>query len=521
MKKRKFAVATTEQMPRERDRRGDLKLPKYRSLISLSPMLYEKKPGSGFQKISNKADQVRLFNGYIGFDELLTGGFIEVLSKDKPALKVMYGDVSVDITPIGINQVIAEVEYKKDSTFVTYPEAWKNADLQYILSGHLLSKRIYLKKGHPREFKFRVEGADPVEKDGYVFLGGDLAIAQPYLEGKDSIPLKWKLRKAKKGTLFAIKLPEGNWDGWVLDPTIVLQPGAAAGIDTYLDESNLAVNYGGNIHLRNTFSAGGFNRDSMIRWDLSGIPIGSTIDDFTFWLWCNASINTAAWNMHGIIASNDAWTEMGATCFTRDGVNAWTGGGGLNNIPGDNIGVDIQPNPIYEYRRIPAPPVWIAHPNTAPPGGDASNLVAFQQAFDDYHGFYFRGILRNPGANTNLRYDSSDGGVAGQHPALSVTYTPPGGRLTNYTLNVWDPKRRILDRQGRILSPDEVRANTWLGLEGLALPGSRIYPSYVEDPNKLRIVDSHYEDGKPVPDIKTDRNQFGEIITARAAGGKG
>ena len=72
----------------------------------------------------------------------------------------------------------------------------------------------------------------------------------------------------------------------------------------------------------------------------------------------------------------------------------------------------------------------------------------------------------------------------------------------------------------RAVPPNEIRPDNWLHLEGLSLPGSRTYDSFVEDPTKIRIVESEYQEGKPVPRIKSDRSQFGEIITARAAGGQ-
>lgn len=497
MKARKSLAAVTTRLQRVRNKRGDLEQQIYQHEISMRPLLYEKKAGAGFRSIENRANTAGLFDGYYAFDELLTGGFIERLQADRPVLKLMYGDASLDLSMENITEdVLGERSYSGGSTRIVYPNAWNNTDLHYVLGGHLVNKQIHLRSGHPREFKFRLKGKfRPRLVGDHVELGKEFAIVQPYLtytpskfgesspigNNRFTLQLKWSMRKVKDGLSLIVRLPEGDWSGWVLDPTITLQPGAT-GIDANAVEEVAGTNYGDSTRIE-MHHVGPWRIRGYIKFDLASIPRKSTLVSGTFSTWLSNDLGSPNIRHEKVSAS---WGEKTLT---------W------NNMP---AAADlVMPDDV----RTGAPTITSI----------TAQIAVWQDWFDSPATNY--GFRMTTLANTFTFVKSSDHATAAQRPKLTIYYTVPAGRLAAYTLNVWDPERRILDRQGRVVPPNEVRPDNWLDLEGLEPPGSRTYPSYVEDPSKLLIVEASYREGEKVPGIKSDRSQFGDVIVERVAGG--
>ncbi|GAF79310.1 unnamed protein product, partial [marine sediment metagenome] len=317
--RRSFASITTK-LPREKNDRGDLAPQSYQFEASMRPLGYEKKPGAGFRLLENRADEAGLFDGYYGFDELLTGGFIRQLQKDSPVLKVMYGDAVLDLGIEEINDgVLGELSYSNGSAAVFYPNAWPNADLRYILGGHLIAKQIHLHSGHPTEFTFRLAGQyQPLVVGDHIELGDEFAIIQPYLvydvsdpnelsplgDGQFQLQLKWRLKQKDDALLVSVELPEGDWAGWMLDPSITLQPGAT-GIDAFVNLAAPAVNYGDNTQIQMNHG-GPTGLRGYIKFDLSSIIDGSTIVTGTFSTWVTNNLGSPSIRHEAVDA---AWGE--------------------------------------------------------------------------------------------------------------------------------------------------------------------------------------------------------------------
>ncbi|MFA5053316.1 MAG: DNRLRE domain-containing protein [Parcubacteria group bacterium] len=92
-----------------------------------------------------------------------------------------------------------------------------------------------------------------------------------------------------------------------------LQPDAAAGVDTFIaGDTSANTNYGTNaaIQIRNNAKW----QNGLIKFDLSGIPAGSTIFSATLSLWTSTQrADTGTITAYRILAANSAWTEAGAT----------------------------------------------------------------------------------------------------------------------------------------------------------------------------------------------------------------
>ncbi|GAG88611.1 unnamed protein product [marine sediment metagenome] len=74
-------------------------------------------------------------------------------------------------------------------------------------------------------------------------------------------------------------MPEQTW-----------KPAEGAAIDTYIDEGNPAVNYGGNNQLIFGWNNAPIDLSVLMLWDLSPIPPGSTIEIATLSLWNEVAV---------------------------------------------------------------------------------------------------------------------------------------------------------------------------------------------------------------------------------------
>jgi len=125
------------------------------------------------------------------------------------------------------------------------------------------------------------------------------------------------------------------------------------------------------------------------------------------------------------------------------------------------------------------------------------------------------------GATTStFSYTESNGAqgcaylIAGIRPSTAVR-----GRGVYYNIDVWDPQRRILDPNGRIVKPWEVEPNHWGRIAGLFLPTPDKPATYVEDPELFFIEGTDYSDDTASLKIETSRGQLGEVMLRRAVAG--
>ena len=139
-------------------------------------------------------------------------------------------------------------------------------------------------------------------------------------------------------TTLTVTIP-GGYEGWTLDPTLVLQPDSSTGKDATTQETQPTFNYGTRTEM---FCGGGGagapnNRQrGLIQFDLSSIPSGSTVDSASLVLDCNVALNASARNI-GVHQAITEWFEgdvngaattiAGSTWDERDGFNsiAWRG----------------------------------------------------------------------------------------------------------------------------------------------------------------------------------------------------
>ena len=192
-----------------------------------------------------------------------------------------------------------------------------------------------------------------------------------------------------------------------IDPTIVLQPDAAEGYDTFINAASPDSNYGLEVHL---FTRSPNLRHTLIKFTgLNSIPAGSTINSSQLSLYreYNQFGRDATFRFNRIVPN---WVEMEATWNNYNSGNSWT-------TPGSNsVGNDILPpdDPDIFIAGSLGTNVWIDF-----------DLTASTQAIingDNNNGWKISIIDDN---TIRQYFDSSDYSL--YHPKLTVDYTEGGG----------------------------------------------------------------------------------------------
>ena len=292
-------------------------------------------------------------------------------------------------------------------------------------------------------------------------------------------------------------MPEQTW-----------QPADAAAIDTYIDEVNPAVNYGGNAQFRVQWTAIGQNLDILMKWDLSTIPPGSTIEIATLYLYLESEVGGAggipSYGITRILSGNSDWTEAGCTWNTKDGANAWAGGAGCV-VAGTDLALTH---------------LWAGDPwqGAAPMWWEFSLAISEVQFMIDTQNYGFKVYSPNraPAAGRRHTYTSATG-LAAQRPKLYVRWIEPSGKFVEYTFDVWDPLQRVMARDGHEVQPNEIRADKWGKLLGFRSPSSKAFADLSDGPDHWYIsgVTSDGESVRITPDDKL----FADMILKRLSRG--
>ena len=172
--------------------------------------------------------------------------------------------------------------------------------------------------------------------------------------------------------------------------------------------------------------------------------------------------------------------------------------------------------------------------------GGAGELVV------DMMGWHGTDSVVNIGAGQTQRMAAGSGpGLPGirsseelSGPAVTMDWTIVGGaaqwrtvgaslkplvaartRAIKYYYDLWGPISAVRDSQAKEVPPDQLRGDTWIEMQGAILPESEIYPSFVEDPSKARIVSVTAKDEDAT--LKASRSQFADVLIKRAAAGRG
>jgi hypothetical protein len=205
--------------------------------------------------------------------------------------------------------------------------------------------------------------------------------------------------------------------------TLTLQPDATAGVDVQIDSSGPTKNMGINTQLQ----AGEYNvvaaiMRSLIKFDLSSIPAGSTVQSASLFLWAEFDFSDNARTCR-VYRQKRAWLEgtrsnvvdspaTGATWIRYDLTNNWqtAGGFGADDCEQTDCGSRdfTATETLGEMKEFVLTPALIQE---MIPGGSWTNngfLIKMDTENNDLYGFV-----------------SSDSATAGQRPKLVIVYTAP------------------------------------------------------------------------------------------------
>lgn len=203
---------------------------------------------------------------------------------------------------------------------------------------------------------------------------------------------------------------------------VTIQPAPVQGQDTWISNSGATLNYGGSTDLNiGNQSAGSDNRRSLLKFDLSAIPVGSTINSATMSLYQHAQQDATTPQL-GVYYTTRSWTEGtgngtattdGATWNSYNGTSNWTTAGGDFN--GTAQATATAPNSTN---------AWVDFSIT----GLAQSWVSGTFANE---GMFVKKSGENPAVSDYKTFYSSDYlGDSSLRPKLVIEYVPAPGSMT-------------------------------------------------------------------------------------------
>ena len=339
-----------------------------------------------------------------------------------------------------------------------------NTGLDIVHGGHFISWELELKSrpllgvwkplDNLLTFPYELRGldfkGDALYADGKPVMRMRSPIVSD-LDGEEDVrPVKWSHQTIDGQRCLLYTLPDiSGMKRPVVDPTLELQPDAAAGKDTLISQVGVRAdyNYGVNANaMQIGRAADTWIARSLWFMSLSAIPSAATCSSATLTLTNNGNAaQTAAVTLKAycILAANTGWVEgtkngdveAGSCCWndhTYQNVQEWAGSAGLST-----------PNTDYNSSELASHAIG---DDVAGTTYDISLATAQVKNWfgsnDNNHGVF----QRAPAETTNGVYAEiagSDNGTAAERPKLVVVYTLPGAGARLLNLTPFNHKRRV------------------------------------------------------------------------------
>jgi hypothetical protein len=231
----------------------------HQSVIGISPIAnWQTVPGGGQVLVANDIPMRRVGNELVAVGNLEARMPLDLVA-DEPAMIVKSGDAGLSLIPVGFKSVAGK-DYL-DGVGNVIGRQWnkpmKGIDFyRLVYGGHKYEPFFGLGKGHPQ--KIRMQQSAPLgimttKAGGEVSHFADAKgktqlVARPsYLYNPAdpeaaSVPVKCLVVVEHGITYIDLILPDGDWAGWVVDPTFT-SPQDGLGKDNRLDSANY-LNFG-------------------------------------------------------------------------------------------------------------------------------------------------------------------------------------------------------------------------------------------------------------------------------------
>lgn len=210
--------------------------------------------------------------------------------------------------------------------------------------------------------------------------------------------------------------------------TLTLQPDGTDGIDFNTNEGSpsTANNAAASFAVR---SAANLRRIALLKFDVSSIPAGSTINSATLTLWTLASVGST-FTLNNILAANSAWIEAATWEYAVPSTVRWAGdsGGDAGTDGGCSVsGTDYSATSLGGFTNISGESADTQYDITL----DVTQVTAWLTA---NYGFVIRSTA---GSNGISSWRSSDYATdATKRPKLVIVYTEAGGDQAAHTLQI-------------------------------------------------------------------------------------
>lgn len=310
------------------------------------------------------------------------------------------------------------------------------ADVSIAMAGHFIKLEIALKGGYvpPNgQFAFPVDvngltrqGTNLLDAQGNIVLSTQAPIVYDAANRLDIRPITTSIVNVSGQNYLLFTLPSlTGMTSPVVDPTLTLQPDATDGNDAFITGGVVATwNYGANA-LTGIGEVSGVYR-TLIKFDLSSLPVNATISAATLSLYASADNATNARTFR-VYRQKRLWLEgtrtgaadspaTGATWNRFDLTNSWqtAGGFGANDCEQTAIGsrdftASETLNQFKDFSLTPTTKTGLDY--GLEQGGSATGwmLKADTESADEYS------------------FATSDDTTAANRPKLVIVYTLPGG----------------------------------------------------------------------------------------------
>ena len=97
-------------------------------------------------------------------------------------------------------------------------------------------------------------------------------------------------------------------------------------------------------------------------------------------------------------------------------------------------------------------------------------------------------------------------------PAVSAR-----GRAVKYFFPFWNAAPKLFDANGKVVSISDIQKDVWVEAQGLGMPTAENPETFIQDPSRSKIIE--VSASQVSARIKTNKNQFAEVLVSRVAAG--
>ena len=91
------------------------------------------------------------------------------------------------------------------------------------------------------------------------------------------------------------------------------------------------------------------------------------------------------------------------------------------------------------------------------------------------------------------------------------------GRAVKYFFPFWDAAPKLFDANGKVVSISDIQKDVWVEAQGLGMPTAENPETFIQDPSRSKIIEVNAS--QVSARIKTNKNQFAEVLVSRVAAG--